>query len=116
MMLMSKALGGEELSPGAQKTVTSIIDRVNDRNALFDQMATEWENKYGALDPRFKAAVVKFDLDHPTFTPEEFDKNMKALEGGEVKPDEKGGGAVGTPPPGGWKTLEGGTRMRVKPQ
>src|SRR5258706_3126615 len=116
MQLMSKALGSDELSPGAQKTVMSIIDRINDRNSLFDQMATEWENKYGALDPRFKAAVVKFDLDHPTFTPEEFDKNMKALEGGEVKPDEKGGGAVGTPPPGGWKTLEGGTRMRVKPQ
>jgi hypothetical protein len=100
MMLMSKALGGEELSPGAQKTVMTIIDRINDRNALYDEMASTWASKHGgSLDERFRQAVIKFDQDNPTFKPEEFDKNMKVLSEGE-KPTPAGtGGLLGTSPP-----------------
>jgi hypothetical protein len=84
-ILMRQSLGGQELSPGAQRTVFEMIDKLNDRMITYDDMATAWENKFHSLDSRFINAQNKFDREHPMFQPGEFDKYMKALTEEETK-------------------------------
>jgi len=105
LQLLNKALGGEEISPGAQKTVMNMVDRINDRTLLYDKMATSWEEKFGSLDPRFREAMIRFDQDHPAFSEDEFNRFMAESWDAPTVPWAPASPA-GTPPAsapsGGW--------------
>lgn len=72
MQLMKQALGGQELSPHAQRTVMELVDSLNDRAILHYRMMNDWKKNYGAVDRRYVDAEAKFDSEHPTTDPSHF--------------------------------------------
>ncbi len=115
LKMLEQAFGNPNLTLPANKAVMSMVDKTNDRNILLGQMASEYARKHHGLDPSFEQAVTRFELEHPPYSPKDYAETLR-LVNSSAPPPPAAPGAVGTPPPGGWKTLEGGTRMRVKPQ
>lgn len=82
LKMLEQAFGNPNLTLPANKAVMSMVDKLNDRNIILGQMASEYARKHNGLDPSFEQAVNKFELEHPPYTPEEYAETLRLAEGG----------------------------------
>jgi hypothetical protein len=77
LKLLEAAFGNPNLTLDANKVVMSMIDKINDRNIMFGKAASEYARKHGGLDPSFENAMLRFEEQHPPFSPDEYDSALK---------------------------------------
>ncbi len=77
----------------ANRTVMSMIDKINDRNILLGKAASEYSRKHGRLDPSFENAMLRFEEQKPPYKPEDYFNAYRLIEAGSPR------GALSTPAP-----------------
>jgi hypothetical protein len=109
LKMLEQAFGNQNLTKDANKAVMHMIDKINDRNIVIGQMATQYAKKHHGLDPAFEEAVDRFETRSPPYTPEEFYNTLKLVIAPGPAPATAPSPAPGAgPPPPGAKTTPGG--------